>query len=102
MNFIKQTLFAAIVLIVIHQKINAQIFSASVKQFIEVQDSVVAITHVKIIDGTGQPSLNDQDIVLVKSRIKTIGPSGKISIPANAKIIDGTGKTIIPGADHVA
>ena len=97
MNFIKQTLFAAIVLIVIHQKINAQIFSASVKQFIEVQDSVVAITHVKIIDGTGQPSLNDQDIVLVKSRIKTIGPSGKISIPANAKIIDGTGKTIIPG-----
>lgn len=76
--------------------IKTQVFSASVKQLIEVQDSVVPNNHLKIIDGTGKASLSNQDIVYVKNRIQAIGVSGKISIPRNAKIIDAAGKTIIP------
>src|SRR5258706_7186428 len=97
MSFIKTLLFSVAILIIANQKINGQVFSAAVKQFIEVSDSVVVITHIKIIDGTGKPALNNQDILLVKNRIRAIGASGKISTPGNAKIIDGTGKTVIPG-----
>jgi imidazolonepropionase-like amidohydrolase len=97
MKFIKSLLFAVVILLVNKQRINGQVFSASVKQFIEVQDSIVAITNVRIIDGTGRPSLSNQDILLVKNRIKAIGASGKISIPGNARIINGSGKTVIPG-----
>lgn len=97
MRFIKTLILSAVILIAGHQKIQGQVFSASVKQFIEVQDSIVAITQVKIIDGTGKPSLTNQDIVLVKNRIQAMGPSGKIFIPNNARIINGSGKTVIPG-----
>ncbi|MDP1764442.1 MAG: amidohydrolase family protein [Sediminibacterium sp.] len=97
MRFIKTLILSAVILIAGHQKIQGQVFSASVKQFIEVQDSIVAITQVKIIDGTGKPSLTNQDIVLVKNRIQAMGPSGKIFIPNNAIIINGSGKTVIPG-----
>lgn len=97
MNVFKNILPAIMILAANQQDIKAQVFSASVKAFIEVQDSIVAITHVKIIDGTGNPSLSNQDIVYIKNRIQALGASGKISIPANAKIIDGTGKTVIPG-----
>lgn len=97
MRLIKTLIFCVAAFLAGNQKINAQVFTESVKQFIEVQDSAVAIIHVSIIDGTGKPSLHNQDIVFVKNRIKAIGPSGKVSMPDNTKIIDGTGKTVIPG-----
>jgi imidazolonepropionase-like amidohydrolase len=50
-----------------------------------------------VIDGTGKPALINQDILLVKNKIRAIGASGKVTIPVNAKIIDATGKTVIPG-----
>ncbi len=92
-----KTLFLASVVLIASNKINGQTFIPAVKQFIEIQDSIVAITHVKIIDGTGAAAMNNQDIVLVKNRIQSVGASGKIAIPAGAKIIDGSGKTVIPG-----
>ena len=97
MRSIKTLFLTAIILITNCKSIHAQVFSESVKQFIEVPDSIVAITNVKIIDGTGGPALNNQDIVLVKNRIQSFGASGKISIPKNARIINGSGKTLIPG-----
>lgn len=92
-----KTLFLLLLLSIAYGLTSAQAFSASVQKFIDIQDSIVAITHVKIIDGTGKPSMNNQDILLVKNKIKAIGPSGKISIPPNARIINAEGKTVIPG-----
>ncbi len=97
MRIFSRIIFLLAILAANNQSIQAQSFAPAVKQFIEVQDSVVAIKNVKIIDGTGKASLSNQDIVFIKNRIQAIGSSGKINIPTNAKIIDGTGKTIIPG-----
>jgi imidazolonepropionase-like amidohydrolase len=80
-----------------NQKIYGQVFSETVKQFIEVQDSIFAITNVKLIDGTGMLIKNNQDILIVGKWIKSIGQSGTVTIPKNSRIIDGTGKTVIPG-----
>jgi Tol biopolymer transport system component len=37
------------------------------------------------------------DIVIRDNRIVSIGPSGSIALPADARVIDVTGKTILPG-----
>jgi imidazolonepropionase-like amidohydrolase len=74
-----------------------QQLSKGLNDFVSIQDSAVAITNVTLIDGTGSPIKLNQDILFIANRISAIEPSGKISIPENTKIIDGTGKTVIPG-----
>jgi len=82
---------------IVNTHAHAQPFSAAVKQFISINADTVALTHVKIIDGTGSPSKTDQTIVIVKGRIAQLGNSNKTSVPVSAKIIDCSGKTVIPG-----
>ena len=58
---------------------------------------LLAITHVELVNGTGGPVLNDQTIVLRGDRIEDVGPSATTQIPASAEILNGKGKTVIPG-----
>ncbi len=86
-----------LIILLIAAQSNAQQFSSAVKQFISVNADTLVLTHVKIIDGTGNPAKPDQTIIIIKGRIVQIGNSGKTHVPQSAKIIDCTGKTIIPG-----
>lgn len=56
-----------------------------------------AITHVTVIDGTGQPALSDQTVVIEDDRFTYVGSAGSAKIPRGAKVIDGKGKFVIPG-----
>jgi imidazolonepropionase-like amidohydrolase/Tol biopolymer transport system component len=60
---------------------------------------LVAFTGARIVtmaDKSG--GIIDNGIVLVESdRIKAVGRAGELAIPAGAKTVDVTGKTIIPG-----
>ncbi len=76
---------------------NAQQFSSSVQQFITVKEDTFALTHANLVDGTGSPAKADQTIIVIKGRIARVGNSSAISVPQTAKIIDCSGKTIIPG-----
>jgi len=58
---------------------------------------MVAIKNVTLIDGTGGPVKYNQDILLNDKRITSTGKSGTIDIPDQALVLDGTGKTVIPG-----
>jgi imidazolonepropionase-like amidohydrolase len=58
---------------------------------------MIAVTHVRVIDGTGSPAREDQTIVIEQGRIKVIGPAADIQVPANTKILDLRGRTAIPG-----
>lgn len=78
-------------------KILAQSFTPAVKQFISTDADTTAITHVTIIDGTGAAAKLDQAILIIKGKIAQTGNTDNIKIPADATIIDGTGKTVIPG-----
>ncbi len=89
-------LFSAII-ISCTQLLPAQEFSRAVKPFVSVQESTIAITNVKLIDGTGGPIRNNQTIVFTGENISAIGDNNTVNIPEDAKRIDGTGKTIIPG-----
>ena len=50
-----------------------------------------------LIDGTGAAPVPNSVITIVNGRIQSAGREGSVSIPADAAVIDATGKTIIPG-----
>ncbi len=57
----------------------------------------LAITHVTLIDATGGPPLADMTVFLADEQISAIGPSKSVFIPRKTKVIDATGKYLIPG-----
>ena len=93
----KAKLFILLTLILSSLHISAQDFTQQVKKFITVDSSLVAITNVSIIDGTGTPVKSNQTIILKNGIIDAVGDSDSIKIPENALAIDGTNKTVIPG-----
>jgi len=69
--------------------------SALTKEFVRVSAPRVALTHVRVIDGTGAAAKEDQTIILVDGKIESIGPSGAAT--ENAQVLDLAGRTVIPG-----
>ncbi len=65
--------------------------------FVAVPSGTIALTHAKVIDGTGAPAMHDQTIVIEGDRITAVGPSSSTEIPAGANVLDLTGQTVIPG-----
>jgi hypothetical protein len=57
----------------------------------------IAIRNVTMIDATGAAPKPNCTVLISGGRISAIGPSDKITIPGDYKIIDGTGKFLIPG-----
>ncbi len=67
------------------------------QEFIAVDAPVIALTNVKVIDGTGAPAVTDQTILIRGERIVEVGPSRSVDVPSNAEVLDLTGHTVIPG-----
>jgi len=92
-----KTRFILLLIICSFTSMKAQQFSKRVSDFISVNAAVVAITNVTIIDGTGTTPKTNQTIILNNDRIDDVGDTTSITIPEGATVIDGTGKTVIPG-----
>jgi imidazolonepropionase-like amidohydrolase len=58
---------------------------------------VTVLTHATVIDGAGGVQQKDVTIVMENARIRDVGPSSKIPVPAGATVVDLTGKFITPG-----
>ena len=71
--------------------------SPAVRPFVAVDSSMVALTHVRVIDGTGAPARADQTLVIRDGAIAALGDSRSVTIPAGAQVLDLTGKSVIPG-----
>ena len=65
------------------------------KEYVKVNAAAVAITHVRVIDGTGAPALENQTVVIRDGKIAAIGPN--VAVPEGTTVIDGTGKSVMPG-----
>jgi len=64
---------------------------------LEANEGSIAFVGATIIDGTDAVPLEDGVVVITDGRIRTVGPRSAVTIPADARQIDVTGKTIIPG-----
>lgn len=75
----------------------AQTLSPEVRNFVKIDSPVVALTHVRVIDGTGAAPREDQTIILSKGKIQSIGDAGSTSVPNDAKVLALQDYTVIPG-----
>jgi imidazolonepropionase-like amidohydrolase len=57
----------------------------------------IALTHVTVIDATGARPRPDQTVIVGRGRITALGRHGDVPIPPGAKVVDLTGKFLIPG-----
>jgi imidazolonepropionase-like amidohydrolase len=71
--------------------------SDETRSFVSVDAATVALTHVRVIDGTGAPALTDQTVVISNGRVQSVGPSASAKVPDGAKVLDMTGRSVIPG-----
>ena len=67
------------------------------KDFIRVQSPVIVLEHVRVIDGTGAAAKPDQTIVISAGKITAIGKAGVVPVPPEAKRMDLTGYSALPG-----
>jgi imidazolonepropionase-like amidohydrolase len=75
----------------------AQNLSPEVKEFVKVDAPVIALEHVRVIDGTGAGTRENQTVVLAKGKIESIRSATEANVPEDAKILDLHGYSIIPG-----
>ncbi|GLC24936.1 amidohydrolase family protein [Roseisolibacter agri] len=68
-----------------------------VRQFVSVDAPVVALTHARVIDGTGAAARADQTLVVERGVIRALGPDGQVAIPAGARVLDLNGRSVLPG-----
>jgi imidazolonepropionase-like amidohydrolase len=62
-----------------------------------VEAPVIALAHVRVIDGTGAEPRDDQTIVIADGKIQSVGPSTTANVPPAAQILDLKGYTVLPG-----
>jgi imidazolonepropionase-like amidohydrolase len=74
-----------------------QTLSPDVLKFIKVNAPTVALTHVRVIDGTGSPAREDQTILVSDGKIQSVSDASSAKAPASAQVVDLHGYTVIPG-----
>lgn len=69
---------------------------ALAKRFLKAPEGPVAFTNVRaFVDGSR--FAEDQNVVVDKGRIVAVGPAASTRPPAGARLIDGRGRTLVPG-----
>ena len=71
--------------------------NADRQQFIRTEAPVIALTHVRVIDGTGAAPVEDQTIVIADGKIQSITASATATVPTGAQILDLKSYTVLPG-----
>ncbi len=71
--------------------------SPKVSKHVSLDEPVLALTRVRVFDGTGRPARENQTIVVEGSTIVATGPAETTTIPAGAKVLDLSGRTVVPG-----
>jgi hypothetical protein len=58
---------------------------------------ILAITGIAVVDAARGTLLRDRTILVERSRIVAIGPASSTRVPADARVLDGSGRFLIPG-----
>ena len=70
---------------------------ALLKSLVTVPTQPVAFTGVRLFDADALRFLPDQTVVVDRGTITAVGPRDATAVPAGAQVIDGRGKTLVPG-----
>jgi imidazolonepropionase-like amidohydrolase len=71
--------------------------SRTVKPFVRVDAARVVLTHVRVVDGTGAPAVDDQNLVIEAGKIVAVGKGADVAADPGTAVLDLHGYTVIPG-----
>lgn len=71
--------------------------SPYLQNFTKEEGENIALIHARLIDGSGTSAIENQSILIQGSGILQVGNSNEVKIPKDFRLIDLTGKTVIPG-----
>ncbi|HYL62589.1 MAG TPA: amidohydrolase family protein [Candidatus Methylomirabilis sp.] len=71
--------------------------SPAVTAFVKQDAATIAMTHVRVVDGTGAAARANQTIVIEGGKISAMGDATATKVPDSAKVLDLSGRTVIPG-----
>jgi imidazolonepropionase-like amidohydrolase len=69
----------------------------AVREFVRVNAGKVVLTHVRIIDGTGAPAVEDQNVVIEGGKITAIEKGADVAAAEGTTVLDLHGHTLMPG-----
>ena len=76
----------------------AQQRNSPLAPYIQESGPVLVLDHVRLIDGTGSAAQQDMRIDIANGKIIAVAPAVAHAVyPPNVKVLDLTGKTLIPG-----
>jgi imidazolonepropionase-like amidohydrolase len=96
----RASIFAGLGLLALSSSLQGQARSTragGVSEYVAVEGPVIAITHVRVVDGTGAPARDDQTVIIRAGKIEATGTAASVKTPAGAKVVDGAGQTLVPG-----
>jgi len=67
------------------------------QQYVRVNAPKVILEHVRVIDGTGTPAVDDQNIVIEGGKITSISAGTDIATVAGATVLHLRGYSVMPG-----
>ena len=74
-----------------------QAFGPQVREFISEDAPVIALTHVRVIDGTGAAPRENQTLIISNGKVAAISAADSAHVPDGAKVLDRSGYTVMPG-----
>jgi len=89
--------FLALSLIALLPAFGALAQNRLAQQRAQTNQRVLVLRGGLLIDGTGAAPVPNSVITIANGKIQSVGREGSATIPADATVIDATGKTIIPG-----
>jgi len=69
----------------------------AVEAVVSQQAARFVITRVRVLDGTGRPAVEDRNVTVEGGRITAIGPGAEVAASAGTVVVDGRGRTLLPG-----
>jgi imidazolonepropionase-like amidohydrolase len=71
--------------------------SKEVKQYVKVGAPKVVLTHVRVIDGTGAPAVEDQNVIIEGGQIAAVEKGADVAESAGVTVLDLHGYSLTPG-----
>jgi imidazolonepropionase-like amidohydrolase len=71
--------------------------SPEVRRLVAIDAPRVVLTHVRVIDGTGAPSIADRNVVIDNGRLASIGPGASLPDTKGQVVLDRPGYSVLPG-----
>jgi Tol biopolymer transport system component len=79
------------------KEFEAREFKIVLKYQLDIPQGVLLLKNARIITMEGDEIIPDGEVLIRNNRIVAVGATGSLDVPSDAKLIDLSGKTVVPG-----